>query len=254
MTAIVGIDASILYVSTDTLIAQTLGAVIEVSITIGNEGTGYSIDDVLTISSGGADCEVTVNTIGGSGEVQTFTITTPGTGYVEGDDEPNTPAPAGGSGCLLNIDKVSNSITIPTWDSGTKLWTLGVNNSAYDWEEFTERNEINITVNVDTAEHKVFVANVEDAWVTKARLYMNWNGSISGYYDDANDIIFETMKNGKMVWLYIVNTKEDPTKYWLGSALLTTVDSGIVNEDFTSLDVDFEGSGPLYRSQEPSDV
>jgi len=155
---------------------------------------------------------------------------------------------------ILYIDKATvvsdGTLTLPTWDSGTKVWTLA--KEGYTWKLMSERNEISLTVNVDTAEHKVYVPNVEDAWVDKARLYMNWNGSISGYYDDANDAIFDDMKEGKLVYIYVVNTKEDTAKYWFGEAILTTVDTGIVNEDFTSLDVDFEGSGPLYRSEIPT--
>lgn len=47
---------------------------------IGAAGTGYSINDVLTVADGSGGT-ITVLTVGGSGQVLTYALTTPGTGY-----------------------------------------------------------------------------------------------------------------------------------------------------------------------------
>lgn len=157
---------------------------------------------------------------------------------------------------VSSTDAAGHTAELPTWNPTTQLWDLTATN--YDWTQITERNEISLNISVDVAEHKVFVTNINNAWVEKARLYMDWSGSISGYYDDADNNIFTTMKAGLNIYLLVVDSKAHivsegaPTKYWFGKALLTSVDHGIPNEDFSTLDVDFEGNGILYRNATPS--
>lgn len=116
------------------------------------------------------------------------------------------------------------------------------------YSAFTERNEFSITVNVDIAEHRVFVASLSDAWVGKARTWMNWNGSLSGYYDDANDDIFDTVVAGESIYVKFYDSYDRaPTKYWKGQVILTSVDKSTGTEDFATLNVDFEGLGELSR-------
>lgn len=249
MSAIVGIDAEILYVSTETLAAVVLGAVVDSTI-LNAPGTGYAEDETITLTDGNNDCVITVNTIGGSGEIETFTVTTPGTGYVRATGALGAASIAGVNASFDIL--VSSSLVLPEWSSGSESWTLAVNNSAYSWTQISERNEFSISISVDTAEHKVFVTNISNAWVEKARLYMDWSGSLSGYYDDATDDIFTTMKNGKDVYMVFFDTKEATSKYWIGKCILTTVDHTTANEDFATLDVDFEGNGKLYRSEMPA--
>lgn len=113
---------------------------------------------------------------------------------------------------------------------------------------FTERNEFSITINVDIAEHRVFVANLSSAWVGKARTWMNWNGSLSGYYDDANDDIFTRVMAGTAIYLKFWDSYDrSPSKYWKGQAILTSVDRSTGTEDYATLNVDFEGLGALQR-------
>lgn len=116
------------------------------------------------------------------------------------------------------------------------------------WTAFTERNEFSINVAVDVAEHRPFVASISDAWVSKARTWMSWSGSLSGYYDDANDDIFDTMVAGEVVLLRFYTTRNDLTRYWEGQAVLTSVDHSTTTDDFAMLSVDFEGSGTLTRT------
>lgn len=248
MAAIVGIDAEILYVSTTTLAGVTAGEIIEVQIADG--GTGYTVSDVLTVA-GGAGGTLTVNTVN-SGVITSVSVTTGGSGY----SETKAAAVTGGTGgddATFDL-LTSESINLPTWNSGPETWTLAVNNSAYSWIQFTERNEVSINISVDVAEHKVFVTSLAEAWVEKARLYMDWSGSLSGYYDDANDEIFTTMKSGADIWVLIFDSKRNTSKYWLGKCLLTSVDHSTPNEDFSTLEADFEGTGKLYRTQLPAFV
>lgn len=134
---------------------------------------------------------------------------------------------------------------LPSWN-GT-AWTLGA------WSVLPERNELSLSISVDVAEHKPFVANLASAWVDKARTWMNWSGSFSGFYDDADDSIFTAMKAGVAKQVVIFDTRVSAvsgsqTDYWYGKILLTSVDHTTGSEDFSTLDVDFEGMGELLRS------
>lgn len=115
------------------------------------------------------------------------------------------------------------------------------------WLSLAERNEVSISISVDVAEHKVFVASLADAWVEKARTWMSWSGSFAGYYDDTDDTIFDTVVAGQMIKIRVYSTRSDMTRYWEGNAILTSVDHSTNTDDFATLDVDFEGSGQLTR-------
>lgn len=115
------------------------------------------------------------------------------------------------------------------------------------WKELAERNEFSISISVDSAEHKVFVPSLADAWVQKARTWMAWSGSLSGYYDDADDTIFNTVLAGQTISIRLYDTRSQLTRYWYGKVLLTNVEKTTGTEDFITLNVDFEGQGPLLR-------
>lgn len=115
------------------------------------------------------------------------------------------------------------------------------------WTEISERNEFSIQIDVDIAEHKVFVSTMADAWVGKYRTWMNWSGSLQGYYDDATDAIFTTVIAGNTIKLRFYDDRNVTTKYWQGDAILTSVEHTTNTEDFATLNVDFEGIGALSR-------
>jgi hypothetical protein len=115
------------------------------------------------------------------------------------------------------------------------------------WAILPERNEFSISIGVDVAEHKPFVSSIANAWVQKARTWMNWTGSLSGYYDDADDTIFDTMVAGQTVMLRFYVSR-NAASYWAGSAILTSVEHGVNTDDFATLSVDFEGQGALTRN------
>lgn len=115
------------------------------------------------------------------------------------------------------------------------------------FSELPERNEFSISISVDTAEYKPFVASLADAWITKARTWMSWSGSASGYFDDADDSIFDQVVAGTTVKLrfYVSRANAD---VWEGLAVLTSVEHSVTTDDYATLDVDFEGQGALERT------
>lgn len=115
------------------------------------------------------------------------------------------------------------------------------------WTPLLERNEFSISVSVDVAERRPFVATLADAWVLKGRTWMNWSGSLSGYFDDADDTIFNYVVAGNIIYLRFYDDRNVATDYWQGQALLTSVEHGVTTEDFATLNVDFEGIGELTR-------
>jgi hypothetical protein len=117
------------------------------------------------------------------------------------------------------------------------------------WTLIPERNEFSISINVDSAEHKVFVANMALAWVEKARTWMSWSGSLSGYYDDSDDTIFNTVMAGQAIKMRFWDDRQIDTLYWEGTAVLTSVEHSVNTDDFATLNVDFEGQGPLVRER-----
>ena len=117
------------------------------------------------------------------------------------------------------------------------------------WVSIAERNEFSISISVDAAEHKVFVATLSDAWIEKARTWMSWSGSLSGYYDDAQDEIFNKVVAGQTIWLRFYDSYDrKSTAYWQGPAILTNVEHSTNTDDFSTLNVDFEGQGALTRT------
>lgn len=124
---------------------------------------------------------------------------------------------------------------------------IEISSDGITWTELPERNEFSININVDSAEHKVFVATLADAWIEKARTWMSWSGSLSGYLDDADDTIYDTVVAGETVYLRFYDSRRSPSKYWEGPAILTSVDHSTNTDDFSTLNVDFEGQGKLER-------
>lgn len=74
--------------------------------TVINGGSGYLVNDVLTVSGGGGNATVTVATIDGSGKVLTVTLTNAGTNYTVGGDISTTGGT--GTGCKLYIKTLAN--------------------------------------------------------------------------------------------------------------------------------------------------
>lgn len=81
------------------------------SAEIAEVGSGYSVDDVLTVvQSGGSLGTLTVTDVDDNGAVLAFDITTAGSGYSVADGLETTVAPSGGTGCKVNILTVSSAV------------------------------------------------------------------------------------------------------------------------------------------------
>jgi len=119
------------------------------------------------------------------------------------------------------------------------------------WTQLPERNEFSISIKVDVAEHRVFAATLADAWVTKQRTWMSWSGSLQGYYDTADDQIFDKVVAGAVVHLRFYDSFANDSKVWRGQALLTSVEHSTGTDDYSTLSVDFEGVGALTRIVKP---
>jgi len=113
--------------------------------------------------------------------------------------------------------------------------------------DLPERNEFSISITVDTAEYKPFVASLSDAWITKARTWMSWSASISGYFSIGDDTIFDQVVAGTTCKLRFWVSQNDDGDCWEGLAVLTSVDHSVGTDDYATLDVDAEGQGALSR-------
>lgn len=80
-------------------------------ITVQAAGSGYHVNDVLTIAGGtGGTAKVLV--ISGTGQVLQIALLTGGSAYSTGTGAATTVAPSGGTGCTINITSVENIETL----------------------------------------------------------------------------------------------------------------------------------------------
>ncbi len=95
------------------------------SIGINNRGSGYSVNDVLTISGGGANATATVNTVAVAGVLSTIAINAGGLGYVVND----VLTVSGGSSGTITVNAVSatGAILLATLTTGGSGYTAGSN-------------------------------------------------------------------------------------------------------------------------------
>jgi len=75
------------------------GGICTCSVTAG--GTGYSVNDVLTVGQGTGGTLLVVTA--GGGIVSAVSRLTPGTGYTVAAGKTTTVVPAGGTGCTINV-------------------------------------------------------------------------------------------------------------------------------------------------------
>lgn len=79
------------------------------SVEIKAGGSGYTVNDIITINSGNSDCTLKVLTVNGSGAITDVIIVTGGTGYAVGSGLSVT----GGTGTLATLDIVSIDGAVP---------------------------------------------------------------------------------------------------------------------------------------------
>lgn len=88
------------FVSSTKTISHLSGSIATINLAGGSGGSGYAVNNVLTITGGTVNGTATVNTVDGSGVVLTMTLTTKGYGYTTG-----VKATTGGAGtnCTINV-------------------------------------------------------------------------------------------------------------------------------------------------------
>ena len=91
-------------IATLSAVDNTAGAISVLNATPTAGGSGYTVGDVLTITTGGTNGTATVATVDGTGAVTAVVLTTPGENYTTGTGK----ATSGGTGtsCTLNITTV----------------------------------------------------------------------------------------------------------------------------------------------------
>jgi hypothetical protein len=160
--------------------------------TVNAAGSGYAVNDVLTISGGtGTAATYTVTSVGGSGEVQAVERTTYGS-YTASPPTPatTTVAPAGGTGCTLNL----KNTTVPTPILSVRAATIvgGVTNRLHI---------IPTLLNLHVENGPVHVHVRENNTITGA----TWTaGTISGVEYDIDATGFDL--GGKSVWAGTLST------------------------------------------------
>ena len=94
---------------------EATGRVRASSIVIHTAGSGYAVNDVLTMDVGSTDPTLTVTAVDGTGGVTGVTLTTAGVGVsANGTGVTTTVAPTGGTGCKISflVEKAIGSYTI----------------------------------------------------------------------------------------------------------------------------------------------
>ncbi len=132
----------------DNIVTQNIGEITTYTITAGaDQGTGYSVGDILTITqAGGSNGSIRVLTVGGSGEVATSELVTEGFGYTAANDLATVASPAGGTGCLVNITAVSASKQLYAFFAGASVTGLKVVNNTF---ENGLAHDVRLSANVD---------------------------------------------------------------------------------------------------------
>lgn len=75
------------------------------AVKVNNGGSGYAVGNVLTVVAGDSKCTLLVKTVN-SGVISTVEITGAGTGYAIANGLSTTVAPAGGTGCTIDVTTV----------------------------------------------------------------------------------------------------------------------------------------------------
>jgi len=135
------------FISASKTIIHRTGTVKTVDMVGAAAGTGYSVDDVLTLAGGTTGATVTVASIGGSGEVLTITLTTKGYGHTAG-----VVATSGGTGssCTVHIASLEVAMTNPytRLEVGDKIT---ISSSAHNNSTFTVASTGDQSFTVDEA-------------------------------------------------------------------------------------------------------
>jgi hypothetical protein len=95
-------------------IARTTGGISVLNPTPTAAGSGYLAGQILTITTGGTGGTARILAVDASGGVTQVALETSGQTYTTGTGKATTVAPAGGTGCTLNITTIAEIATVTT--------------------------------------------------------------------------------------------------------------------------------------------
>lgn len=97
-----------------TNIARTTGGISVLNPTPTAGGSGYSVDQILTITTGGTGGTARITSVSSTGAVLAVSLETSGSGYTVGTGRATTVSPTGGTGCTLEITTIADIATVTT--------------------------------------------------------------------------------------------------------------------------------------------
>jgi hypothetical protein len=108
------------------------------TLTLGAPGTGYHVDDIVTLVQASASaCRVRVLTVD-AGAIATWELVTPGEGYTVANGLATTVAPSGGADATFNVTAVADRTVIETFtitkSEADVVTTAAVDSSNYTYE------------------------------------------------------------------------------------------------------------------------
>jgi hypothetical protein len=95
-------------------IARTTNGIYSASVNPISGGTGYLLDQVLTIAGGSTNGTARITSVNLSGAVLSISMQTPGAGYTSTGAKTTTVNPLGGAGCAIDIISTGDVGTITT--------------------------------------------------------------------------------------------------------------------------------------------
>lgn len=96
-------------------ISKTTGGIASLNSTPTAGGTGYLVDQILTITTGGSSGTARVTSVNpANGAVLSVALETAGQSYTTGTGKATTVSPSGGTGCTLEILSISDITTVTT--------------------------------------------------------------------------------------------------------------------------------------------
>jgi hypothetical protein len=95
-------------------ITRTTGGISVLASTPTAAGTGYLVDQILTITTGGTGGTARITSVDAVGGVTGVVLETSGQTYTTGAGKTTSVVPAGGTGCTLNITTVAEIATVAT--------------------------------------------------------------------------------------------------------------------------------------------
>lgn len=118
-------------------ITRSSGGITSLSPTPTAGGSGYLVDQILTITTGGSLGTARITSVDTAGAVLSVSLETAGNTYTTGTGKATTVSPVGGTGCTLNILTVGEVAVVNTPIShnvklGDTIVVAGANQSEYN--------------------------------------------------------------------------------------------------------------------------